>query len=182
MKSRILLLKWTSAALLAASMSLTGCASGAKPDAMVLTVVPATTHNQASLGVEVTGGSKTNPLWKSDISSEDFSSALVTALKQSTLFSSVTPGSGDYHLKVQLVKVLTPSFGFTLTSTVVSEWQLVRTRDARMVSDEFISTDFSATTSDAFAAVKRLRLANEGAARANITEGIRRLSAVNLNQ
>ncbi|MFI4891262.1 MAG: hypothetical protein ACHQIL_12090 [Steroidobacterales bacterium] len=50
------------------------------------------------------------------------------------------------------------------------------------MADESITTDFSATTSDAFAAVKRLRLANEGAARANITEGLRRLSAVDLSK
>lgn len=43
-----------------------------------------------------------------------------------------------------------------------------------------VSTTHTATMGEAFAGAKRLRLANEGAARANIKEGLRRLSQLKL--
>jgi hypothetical protein len=159
-----------------------GCASPAQPSAMIPKSFNITKHLSGSVSVVVTGGNKTNPAWKSDISSEDFSTALVEALNQSALFASVASANTDYRLAVQLVKVISPNWGLTFTDSVVSEWQLVRVRDSAVVSDEYITTSFSATPGDAFAAIKRLRLANEGAARANIAEGIRRLSGLNLEQ
>jgi hypothetical protein len=102
------------------------------------------------------------------------------AVNNSGLFSSVTDSGPNYRLQVTLVKVMQPNVGFTLTVTVVTHWQLSRTSDSSIVFDDFIATPFSATVGDAFAAIKRLRLANEGAARANIAEGIRRISALSL--
>jgi hypothetical protein len=160
----------------------TGCASPAKPSAMVPTAYATAKQHSGSVSVAVTGGNKTNPLWKSDISSEDFATALTEALNQSALFSSIASGNTDYRLEIQLIQVMSPNGGFTFTSTVVSEWRLVRVRDSAVMSDEYISTHFSATVGDAFAAVKRIRIAIEGAARANIAEGIRRLSELNLEK
>jgi hypothetical protein len=154
-------------------LAVTPLASPANPAAMVPINLTVTNHHQGSVGVTVTGGHKTNPLWKSEVSGEDFSIALVEALKQSALFSSVTNGNPDYRLDVDLVKVITPMAGYTLTVTVVAQWQLVRVRDASVVSDEYITTHFSARV---------VELANEGAARANIAEGIRRLSELNLEK
>lgn len=161
---------------------LSGCATPAKPSAMVPTTFATTKHHSGSVSVAVTGGNKTNPMWKADISSEDFSTALVAALNQSALFSSVASANPDYRLEVQLVKVMSPNGGFTFTATVVSEWKLIRIRDSAVVSDEYITTPFSATVGDAFVAITRVRLAIEGAARANIAEGIRRLSELNLEK
>jgi predicted component of type VI protein secretion system len=161
---------------------LSGCATPAKPSAMVPTALAATKHHPGSVSVAVTGGKKTNPNWKSDVSSEDFSTALVTALNQSALFSSVVDANSDYRLEVQLVRVMPPTGEFTLSSTVVSEWQLIRVRDSAVVSDEYITTPFSATVGEAFAGMTRARKAVEGAARANIAEGIRRLSELNLEK
>jgi hypothetical protein len=169
-------------ALISVSFLLTGCASPAQASAMVPNNLTATKHHQGSVSVNVTGGNKTNPMWKSDISNENFATALVAALNQSELFSPVGVTNTDYRLEVQLIKVITPNVGFTITATVVSEWQLTRAHDSAVISDEYITTPFSATVGDAFVGIKRLRVAVEGAGRANIAEGIRRLSELNLEK
>jgi hypothetical protein len=76
--------------------------------------------------------------------------------------------------------VISPNAGFDMTVTAVTEWQLTEVAGGRMVLEEYISTPFTATVGDAFTGVARLRLANEGAARENIKEGIRRLSELRL--
>ena len=128
-----------------------GCATPARPRAMVPKTFALTKHHSGSVSVNVTGGNKTNPLWKSDIASEDFSTALVESLHQSALFSSIGGANTDYRLEVQLVKVITPNAGLNFTATVVSDWQLVRSRDSAVISDEYITTHFTATVGDAFA-------------------------------
>lgn len=162
------------------SVFVIGCATPAQPRAMVPKAFTLTQHQSGSVSVNVTGGNETNPLWKSDIASADFSTALVEALHRSALFSSIGGANTDYRLEVKLMKVSTPNAGLTFTATVVSEWQLVRSRDSAVISDEYITTPFSATVGDAFVGITRLRLAEEGAARANIAQGIRRLSELNL--
>jgi len=175
------LLRLTTAILpLVFSMFLTGCASPAQPSAMIPTSFTVTKHHQGSVRVKVAGGNETNPLWVSDISCEDFSTALVAAMNRSALFQSVAENNTDYKLDVLLVKVMKPFAGFSMTVTIVSEWKLIRTHDSKVTADEFVTTDFTATVGDAFVAIKRVRLADEGAARANIAEGIRRLSELKL--
>jgi len=158
-----------------------GCASPAKPEAMVPKQFNIAHKHPYSTSLAVTGGRKTNPLWKSDISSEAFAQAVADSIKQSGVFSSViNQGDSDYRLDVTLVKVITPNFGFDLTVTAVTEWRLTQVASGKLVSEEYISTPFTATVGDAFAAIARIRVANEGAARENIKEGIRRLSELQL--
>ena len=131
--------------------------------------------------LKVTGGKKTNPMWKSDISSEAFAQAVAESIKQSGVFSAViNQGGSDYRLDITLVKVMSPNFGFNMTTTVVTQWLLTQNASGKVVSEEYISTPFTATVGDAFAGVARVRLANEGAARENIKEGIRRISELQL--
>jgi hypothetical protein len=169
-----------------ASVFVIGCATPAQPQAMVPTALTVTNHLSGSVTVNVTGGDTTNPLWLSNIASADFSTALVEALRRSDLFLSVASGNTDYRLDVQLVKLIRPLAALTLTATVVSHWQLVRSRDSAMISDEYITTPFSVGYSMVpFATAPfniRLRRAEEGAARANIAEGIRRLSELKLEK
>ena len=49
-----------------------------------------------------------------------------------------------------------------------------------VVWQESIASEYTATPGDAFAAVKRLRLATEGAAKNNIAEGLSRISKLSL--
>jgi len=182
MKNSRCMLVVTGMVLISIALVITGCATPAKPSAMASSLI-VTNHHQGSVSVNVTGGNKTNPMWKSDISSEDFSTALEETLRHSALFSSVAATNTDYRLEVQLVRVTTPLLGSTSTVTVVSEWRLVRVRDSAVVSDEYFATPFTATMGDGgFFVIKRTRIANEGAARANIAKGIQRLSELNLEK
>ena len=73
-----------------------------------------------------------------------------------------------------------PSFGLSFTVKLEAGWTLKRASNAQSVWQESIKSEFTATTSDAFAAVTRLRLATEGAARNNISAGLARISELNL--
>jgi len=148
---------------------------------MVPAAFTLTEHHSGSVSVNVTGGDTTNPLWMSNIASVDFSTALVEALRRSALFASVASGNTNYRLDVQLVKVIRPTAGITFTVTVVSHWQLVRNPDSSLISDEYITTPFSVGPSMEVFPI-HLRKAEEGAARANIAEGIRRLSELKLEK
>ena len=170
-----------SALLVLAALISAGCASPARSTAMVPQEFKVTSRHAVPVAVEVSGGHKTNPAWRSDISSEDFSKAIAESISKSGVFSSVVAkGDAAYQLDVTLVKLLQPVFGFDLKVTAVTEWRLTHVATKKVVSDEFISTPFTATVGDAFVAMERVRLANEGAARDNIKEGIRRLSELSL--
>jgi len=154
---------------------LVGCGLAARADRMTPGVSPAKQH-PTSVSVAVNGGNKTNPLWTSEIAGEDFRTALIDSINASRLFTAVTADQPDMNLTVTLIKTIVPSSGMTMTSTVVAQWHLARVTDSAMVADEYIVTPFEAGPFDALLAVERVRAANEGAARANIVEGLRRLS------
>lgn len=158
-----------------------GCASPAKPEAMVPRQFNIAREHPYTTSLSVTGGKETNPMGKSEISSDAFAQAVADSIERSGVFTSVIDGGGsDYKLDVSLVEVISPTFGFDMTVTAVTEWRLTEVAGGNVVSEESISTPFTATVGDAFAGVARLRLANEGAAKANIKEGIRRLSELQL--
>ena len=61
-------------------------------------------------------------------------------------------------------------FGLTYTVKMEAGWTLQRADNSTVVWQESIKSEHTATFSDAFAAVTRLRLATEGAARDNIAK------------
>ena len=61
------------------------------------------------------------------------------------------------------------------------EYTLVEVATNKVILREVIRAPFTAGVGDAFAGVKRLRLANEGSARANIESFLKRLSALKLD-
>jgi hypothetical protein len=69
-----------------------------------------------------------------------------------------------------------------LNFTVALEagWSLVRTSDSKVVLRQVIKSSHTATMGDSFAGVKRLQLAVEGAARANIEQGLAAIAALDL--
>jgi hypothetical protein len=118
-----------------------------------------------------------------EIASEDFRKALVDAIIQSRLFNAVTADRPDFNLMVTLIKTVPPSgFFAAATSTVEAQWQLTRLVDNKLLADEYIITPGHAGPFDALQGVERIRMANEGAARANITEGLRRLADLPMEQ
>jgi hypothetical protein len=160
---------------------LTGCASSAKIDGM--TVANNQTqalqfdqplHDNLQLS-EVNGGEKTNPLWTSEIDGADFRAALSQSLNNAGLLS--TSGDAPFSLRANLLKVEQPLFGLDLEVTTEVEYTLVEKASGKVLFRETLRTPFTAGVSDAFMAIKRLRLANEGAAKENIAALLKRLSA-----
>lgn len=163
---------------------LTGCASSAKIEGMTVaetqaranTYAPALQDNlQLS---EVKGGQETNPMWTSEIGGPEFQAALQQSLDNAGLLS-----AGDkapYSLRANLVRVDQPMFGLDFEVTSEVEYTLVDNATGKELLRETLRTPFTAGVGDAFAAVKRLRLANEGSARENISALLKRLGELNI--
>jgi len=167
-------------ALVAAAALTAGCATPSKPDEMVATPATVVHRNSDSVSVAVSGGKETNPMWTSQISSDAFAEALRDSIQKSGLFGSVTDGGGSYKLNAFLGKVDQPLFGLSMTVKMEVSYTLVDTRSGKTVWQKDIASQYTAHPSDAFVAVKRLRLANEGAARANIQQAIAEMSTLSL--
>ena len=166
-------------ALFTLSIYLLGCASGAKMENMVFQgeqkPYPAELQNNLVVG-GISGGKKTNPAWKSEIDNESFSGAVISSLQSQGLYSS----DGKYRLDVRMLKVEQPLFGLNLKVTTHVRYILTDKRSSEVVFDDTVISPHTAGLDDAFAAVKRLRLANEGSAMKNIERLLDKLSELNI--
>ena len=156
-----------------------GCATGAKTGAMVAPLTEDTIITDSSglfrnLQVnEVTGGKDTNPAWASKVSNENFSEALINSLKLHSMFNE----SGDYAVNAELKKLKQPILGFDMTVTATANYELKKTNSGEVIFSSEIETPYTAKVSDAIYGAKRLRLANEGAIKENISQFIAELVA-----
>jgi hypothetical protein len=158
-----------------------GCASPATHEGMIATKVDTAKKHPQTVSVAVTGGKETDSAGAPQISDAAFRDALVASIKDSQVFSRVIEGkSGDYLLTVTLFNMQQPMFGLSLTVTLEAGWTLQRVSGGAPVWQESIKSVHTATTSDSFAAVTRLRLATEGAAKKNIEQGLAKISQLNL--
>jgi hypothetical protein len=133
-----------------------------------------------SVRVSVAGGRETNPMWTSQVSSEDFRRALETSLQRHRVFSRVIRNAGaDYQLSVTLVRLKQPFAGFDMTVAAEVMWRLT-SNSGRVVWQQTTNQSYKATVGDALVGVNRLRLANEGTIRENIKLGIERISELSL--
>jgi hypothetical protein len=172
------------AAVLILTSLVGACAQGARTNAMVAAVTPDTLVDEgspltaSSTVVSVTGGTETNPLWTSEISDAAFKQALEQSLQ---LHAILAPSNGRLSVTAALKEVDQPFIGasFTVTSTVA--YKVVDPTGA-VVFEDTVVKPYTAEFSDAFLGAERLRLANEGSARANIAEFIKRLVAASKAQ
>jgi hypothetical protein len=165
-------------ALLAAAL-LGGCATASKPEAMAITATAVAKSQPYTVSVAVSGGSETSSAGASKISSEDFAKALEASIKNTGLFKGLAV-PGDYHLEVYIARLDQPVFGLSMTVTLETNWTLSRSSDKKVVWKKVIPTVYTAKVGDAFAGSARLRLANEGAARANIKDALSEIAALDL--
>jgi hypothetical protein len=158
-----------------------GCASPATLEGM--TATPADTQPEAASAElrnaisirSVAGGEPTNPLWTSEVGNAEFRAALESSLKNYQLLAE--GGSGDHVLDATLVDLQQPFFGLEMEVTATATYHLEPKNAQKNVFDDTVITSYTASPSESFFAVQRLRLANEGAIRENIREFIRRLEA-----
>lgn len=167
--------------LLCAVAFLAGCATPSDPTAMVVSTADFGRQHPHSVSVNVVGGRETSKAGASQISDQDFRSAVVRSIEQSRLFEQVlAPDSADYHLEILIARLDQPMFGFNMTVTIETSWTLTRRDSGDVVWEKTIPTSHTAKAGEAFSGVKRLRLANEGAAQANIEEALKELAQLRL--
>jgi hypothetical protein len=164
-----------------AVVGLAGCAAPANREAMVVQKPVVTKKFAQTVSIDVNGGNETGSMDSSNISSADLKAAIESSIVQSSLFKSVIQGKGgDFELSVMVTKLAKPSFGFDMTVELETGWSLVRVSDKAVVLRKSVKSSHTATMSDAFAGVTRLRMAVEGAARDNIAQGLAAISELSL--
>jgi hypothetical protein len=92
----------------------------------------------------------------------------------------VQDNGADYLLTVSIISMEQPSFGPSFQVRIEAEWTPKRVETDKVVWQEWIVSENTAVPGDAFATVKRLGLASEGAAKNNIAEGLSRISKLSL--
>lgn len=163
------------------AFALTGCSSPANREAMTPKDLTISKHYPYSLGVQASGGSETGAMDSSNIADADLKAAIEDAVVQNKLFKSIVQGAGgDYELSVRVTSLSKPVFGTTFTVEMETAWALSRTADRSVVMRKSVKSTGTATMGDAFAAVTRLRLAVEAAARNNIGQGLAAVAELNL--
>lgn len=165
MKSRLVF-------LIVVLASLTACASGARTGAMTAPVSSGNIISEASslrrsiIVSEVGGGKETNPLWMSNVGNNEFKSALEQSLMLHALLDTSAP---RYKLEAKLIKLRQPLGGFDVTVGSHVYYSLSDIETNERVYDADINCDYTAALSDAFLGYERLRLANEGSIKKNIS-------------
>jgi len=162
-----------SAALFGALLG--GCATAAKPQAMVVQPQVSAVVNPKLAGAikvgAVTGGKSTNPLWTSQVDDAGFGSALERSL---AIAGYLAPSGGTpvYTLSAELGKLQQPLFGlsFDVTSTLTYHLEGNGTK-----TDYPVTAIGTAKVADAWVGVERLRIANERAISENIKALLERL-------
>lgn len=159
------------ASLVVLGFLVSACAQSTRPESMVAPLTTARTmasavDNSIMVG-EVAGGQETNPMWTSQISTDSFRMALQQSLVNYQLHSP----TGPYRLNAVLVNVDQPFIGFDMTVTTTVNYTLLDPTGNEVWS-KGVTAPYTATMSDAFLGVERLRLANEGSAKENIRRAL----------
>jgi len=83
--------------------------------------------------------------------------------------------NGQYRLKVELLKLDQPMFGLDMTVTMTVKYTLLDYKNHNIIFTKIVSKPYTATVSNAFVAITRLRMANEGAVKENIYTFLKKL-------
>ena len=158
---------------------LAGCAEPARvsemvPPPMSATLAPNSPIRNAIAVGQVTGGTKTIPLWTSQVDNDSFAGVLRSALSENQLAAGAAP---RYRLDAALQELHQPFAGFDMTVRSTVQYTLTDLTLNRPVFDKQITDKYTATVSDAFVGVKRLELANEGSIKTNIGDLVNQLVA-----
>jgi hypothetical protein len=166
---------------LVAVVVLSGCASAARPKAMIPIPSSSIHKSAADIVVLVIGGRETSAMAASQISNEDFAQAIRESFEQSGLFQkALSDGLAKYRLDAFITQVNQPMFGFAMTVSMEVNYTLARTAPQGVIWQKAISSSYTAAVSEAFVGVTRLRIANEGAARNNIDQAMEEISKLQL--
>lgn len=129
----------------------------------------------------VKGGEATDRWWGSRVSSQALSQALEESLGGVGMLPMAPTPAARYQLRVQLLSLDQPLLAADTTVTVAIHYSLVAKADGAVLYQRSVRTTGTAGLSDALLSqTERLRLANEGAVRANIASAVRDLLPLKL--
>ena len=167
---------------LAIALSITGCATQATNQAMVVAKpAPSVKQYPYSASVATSGGAETSALGSTNIDNAELKTAIEKSIRDSKLFREVVDGKGgQYQLSVVVIQMSKPMLGLDFTVALEAGWTLVRASDNKVVLRQVFKSSHTAKLGDAFVGTKRLQLAVEGAARANIEQGLAAIAALDL--
>lgn len=160
-------------------ISLSGCATPARVDQMTVSGTPSQRiaktplHNNVAIR-DVTGGQETNPMWKSNVGSSEFSQALEASLRSVGLLAA-NRQAGSHTLIVHLQNVDQPFIGLDMTVTASVNYIVAERATNKEVFNKTVAMPYTAKFGDALLGLERLKLANEGAIRTNISQLIEEL-------
>ena len=117
---------------------------------------------------EVKGGEETNPLWIPKVNNQNFKEAIARSLQQATLYQAAP--KAKYNLYVNLESLEQPALGFSFTVACKVHYKLLDAKTKLAIFDQHITSTYTAKVSDALYAPLRMKIANEGAAKANIEQ------------
>ena len=165
--------------ILGSLILLSGCATPARVDQMVVSGTPsqriAATPLRNNVAIrDVTGGQETNPMWKSNVGSSEFSQALEESLRTVGLLAA-NRQAGSHTLTVHLQNVDQPFIGLDMTVTASVNYSVAERTTGKEVFNRTVAVPYTAKFSDSLLGVERLKLANEGAIRINISQLIEEL-------
>jgi hypothetical protein len=159
-------------------LAVAACASPSRPEFMTvpatagLTAAPGDVGYHSVTTINVAGGHETNPLWTAQVSDADFKAALEASLTAAGYMGSE---GAPLTVTATMVDLKQPLAGFDMS--VTSQVQYRVTRNGQVIFADTVSATGTATMGQAFAAVERLRLANEKSIQENIKEFLKRFRA-----
>lgn len=158
-----------------AAVGIGGCAAPARVEQMSISAsdvsniaTPPELRSNVAIH-DVTGGKETNPMWMSNVGSAEFEQALEASLRAGGMLAP-SRAAGKYMLTAHLEKLDQPAFGVNFTVTATVQYTLSERATGKDVFIRKVTTPYTASFGDAVLGVERLKLANEGAIRANIAK------------
>jgi len=152
---------------------LAGCTSPARVDYMAAPAselkasLATPLRGSVSIGA-VSGGRAQNAAFRSHVNAMSLRKALETSLLAVGLFSPET--HSRYRLSANILGFDQPEFGVSITSTAIVKYELLEKATGNVLYKETIAVPYTATFDDAVLGDERLRLANEGTVRMNISK------------
>ncbi|MCC5808263.1 MAG: hypothetical protein JJU00_18190 [Opitutales bacterium] len=170
------------ALLLAGMFAFAGCSTPTQPAAMVVAPQAVLPGSSGTVAVTVSGGDETSATGTSQISDEDFRQALEQSIRDSRVFAGIEERSdARYQLDAHIGMLSQPMMGFSMTVSIEVNYRITDLREGTVVFEENIDTEHTTSAGAAFAAVTRIRMATEGAARENIAQFLEAVSAAGLD-
>lgn len=154
-----------------APLLLSGCAATARSDHMAVMATPqqrmAVTALRGNVALLEVSGGQGGRLWTSKVDTAPFAEALSLSLADAGLLAA-DPGRARYALSARMERLEQPLTGMQLTVTATVSYSLVERASGSELLHRTYTLPYTAPLSETFGAFDRMRLANEGAVKANI--------------